>query len=197
MISNKIEALLHFKLPHIKYPIYKHFLLCLFTINLKISIMKKFLLLISIILLSSCSSTSVVKSKGSTVISGTNVPFGKISNESFVENYIGADVLVDCRFFSSEATTASYTTKKIPTNHFAFQVVSIDTNVNTNELTGALTSLIVFAPVEYSDMIFSLKKGDKLQLRGGTYVTKAKYGSFFGLNRRYIHFMASSVTKNK
>ena len=154
-----------------------------------------YLLMSSLILFYSCGSTSVVKSKGSTVPSGTNVPFGKISNESFAENYIGADVLVDCRFFSSESTTAAYTTKKLPKGHFAFRVVSTDVDTNVNELTGALASLVVFAPMEYSDMIFSLKKGEKLQLRGGTYVTKAKYGSFFGLNQRYVHFKASSVTK--
>ena len=154
-----------------------------------------FLLIGSLIFLSSCASTSVVKSDGSMVPSGTNVPFGKISNESFAERYIGADVLVDCRFFSSESTTASYTTKKLPKGHFAFRVISVNADPNANELTGALASLVVFAPMEYSDMIFSLKKGEKLQLRGGTYVTKAKYGSFFGQNQRYVHFMATSITK--
>jgi len=159
--------------------------------------MKKFSLLMSIILLSSCSSTSIVKSSGTSVVSGTNVPFGKITNESFAESYIGADVLVNCSFFSSEATTASYTTKKLPKNHFAFRVISSDADASANELTGALASLVVFAPMEYSDMIFSLKKGDKLQLRGGTYVTKAKYGSFFGMNQRYIHFKALALTKKE
>jgi len=136
-----------------------------------------------------------VKSKGSTLPSGTNVPYGKISNESFAENYIGADVLVDCRFFSSESSTASYTTKKLPKNHFAFRVVSMETDTNANGLTGELSSLVVFAPMEYSDMIFSLKKGEKIQLRGETYVTKAKYGKILGLNQRYIHFKATNITK--
>ncbi len=162
--------------------------------------MKKFFSLVTIIItltLSSCSSTSVVKSEGASVSPGINVPFGKISNESFAENYIGADVLVNCRFFSSEAKTASYTTKKLPKKHFAFRVISPDADVNTSEFSGALASLVVFAPMEYSNMIFSLKKGDKLQLRGGTYVTKAKFGSILGLNQRYIHFKALTVTKKK
>ncbi|MFY0602742.1 MAG: hypothetical protein JXQ93_02250 [Flavobacteriaceae bacterium] len=148
-----------------------------------------------LLLFSSCGSTSVVKSQGASVAPGTNVPFRKVANESFAENYIDADILVDCRFFSSQAATASYTTKKLPKNHFAFQVISTDANPNADQLSSSLTSLIVLVPTEYSDMIFSLKKGDKIQLRGGTYVTKAKYGSFFGLNQRYVHFKATSIQK--
>lgn len=142
----------------------------------------------------SCSVTKTVKAKGITVPSGTEVPFGKVSNESFAENYIGADVIINCRFLSS-STTASYTTKKPPKNHFAFQVVGEDTEPSKNELTGAIEGMVVFAPLSFSDMIFSLKKGDKLTLRGGTLVTKLTMGAISGVNTRYVHFVATSVTK--
>lgn len=142
----------------------------------------------------SCSVTKTVKSNGVTVPSGTIVPYGKVSNEGFAENYIGADVIVNCIFLSSQSTASSTTTKPLK-DHFAFQVTSEDVDPNRNELTGAIEGLVVFAPMEYSDMVFSLKKGDKLQLRGGTLVTKLAMGSLYGVNNRYVHFKASSITK--
>ena len=159
--------------------------------------MKKTQLLLALILtltIVSCSVTKTIKAKGITVPSGTEVPFGKVSNETFAENYIGADVIVNCRFLSS-STTSSFTTKKPPKSHFAFQVVGEDVNPNKNELTGAIEGMVVFAPLSYSDMVFSLKKGDKLTLRGGTLVTKLTMGAISGVNTRYVHFVATEVTK--
>ncbi|WP_299223834.1 hypothetical protein [uncultured Psychroserpens sp.] len=146
-------------------------------------------------ILSSCSPTRVVQSTGTNVPSGTNVPFSKISNGSFAEEYIGADVIVECQLLSQSSAMAQYSTKKIPDGHFAFEVTNSDVDVKRNELTGAMEGLVVFAPNSYSDLIFSLKKGDKLKLRGGTLVTKARGGKLYGINSRYIHFVATSVDK--
>ena len=168
------------------------------VLTFKSDIVKKLIALSFIPLLlifNSCSSTRVVKTEPSTIPSGTNVPFAKISNESFAEDYIGADVFVECQLLSSSSATAQYTTKKIPEGHFAFEVTNEDVDVKTNELTGQLEGLVVFAPNSYSDMIFSLKKGDKLKLRGETLVTKARGGKLYGLNSRYIHFKATSIEK--
>ena len=148
-----------------------------------------FLILTFTIFFNSCSTTSVVKSNGVTVASGTEVPYNKISNESFAENYIGADVIVNCAFLSSQST-AGYTTKKPPKNHFAFRVTNPDVQPSKNELTGALVGLVVFAPMEYSDFVFGLKAGDKLQLRGGTLVTKIAL-----IDNRYVHFKATKIEK--
>ena len=145
------------------------------------------------LLLTNCSVTKTVKSNGITVPAGTEVAFGKISNENFAENYIDADVIVNCVFLSSQST-ASFTTKKPPKGHFAFQVTSEDVNPTKNELTGALEGLVVFAPLEYSDLVFGLKRGEKLQLRGGTLVTKAAL-SLYSINNRYVHFVATDITK--
>lgn len=128
-----------------------------------------------IALFTSCSSTSIVKSNGVKVASGAVVPYNKISNESFAENYIGADVIVDCSFLSSQST-ASYTNNKTPKDHFAFQVTSPDIKPTQNELSGVLDGLVVYAPLEYSDLVFGLKPGDKIQMRGGTLVTKVTLG---------------------
>jgi len=160
--------------------------------------MKKLLsmpLILSILLVCSCNPTRVVQSTGSTIPSGTNVPFSKISNESFAEQYIGADVFVECQLLSQSSTMAQYSTKKILEGHFAFEVTSEDIDVKKNELTGALEGLVVFAPNSYSDLIFSLKKGDKLKLQGGTLVTKMRGGKIYGINSRYIHFVATSIEK--
>jgi RNase P/RNase MRP subunit p29 len=141
-----------------------------------------------------CSATTTVKSNGSNIPPGTIVPFGKISNDGFAENYIDADVIVNCVFLSPQST-AGYTIKKLPKNHFAFQVTGEEIELKTNELTGLVEVLTVFAPKEYSDMIFELKKGEKIQLRGGTIVTKLVIGSIGGANARYIHFKATEIIK--
>ncbi|WP_299112007.1 hypothetical protein [uncultured Winogradskyella sp.] len=160
--------------------------------------MKKLLFVLSVCsfaFLSSCSATRVVQSTGSSVPSGTVVPFSKISNESFAEEYIGADVVVECQLLSQSSAKAQYSTKKMPEGHFAFEVSSEDVDLNQNELTGALEGLVVFAPNSYSDLIFSMKKGDKIKLQGGTLVTKIRGGKLYGLNSRYIHFLATSIEK--
>lgn len=141
-----------------------------------------------------CSVTKTVKAKNVTVVSGTIVPFAKISNEAFAENYIGADVIVDCVFLSSQST-ASYSNKRPPKNHFAFQVVGEGVNPTKNELTGAIEGIVVYAPLQYSDLVFGLKKGDKLTLRGGTLVTKLAIGAISGINTRYVHFKATIIKK--
>jgi len=160
--------------------------------------MKKSLTLLALIiglLFCSCSATRVVESSGTSVPSGTVVSFSKISNESFAEEYIGADVVVECQLLSQSSAKAQYSTKKIPEGHFAFEVTSEDVELSTNELTGQLEGLVVFAPDSYSDLIFSMKKGDKLKLQGGTLVTKIRGGKLYGINSRYIHFVATSIEK--
>ena len=153
-------------------------------------------MLITLLFFANCSVTKSVKAKNVTVAPGTVVPFAKISNEAFAENYIGADVIVDCVFLSSQST-ASYTNKRPPKNHFAFQVVGDDVNPTKNELTEALEGMVVYAPLHYSDLVFGLKKGDKLTLRGGTLVTKLTMGAISGINTRYVHLKATSIIERE
>ncbi|WP_299223155.1 hypothetical protein [uncultured Psychroserpens sp.] len=150
---------------------------------------------VSILILHSCSSTRVIQTTDSTITPGTDVPFSKISNESFAENYIGADIYVDCQLLSQSSAMAQYSIKKIPDGHFAFEVTHRDVEIKTNELTGITEGLVVLAPNSFSDLIFSLSKGDKLKLRGGTLVTKPRGGKLLGLNSRYIHFVATEIEK--
>lgn len=158
---------------------------------------KLLLLLLITLFISSCSVTKEVKAKNVTIPSGTVVPFGKISNEAFAENYIGADVVIHCVFLSPQST-ASFTTKRPPKNHFSFQVVGDDIDPVKNELTGAIEGVVVFAPMEYSDLVFGLKKGDNITIRGGTLVTKLGLGgAISGINTRYVHIKATSIVKKE
>lgn len=157
--------------------------------------MKILMIMLCMIMLSACTTTKEVKATNVKVPPGTEVSFAKVTNPSFAEQYIGADVITECIFYASTISSNYITNSKIPNGHFAFQVTGLDGNLDTNELSGESTGIIVYAPLQYSDMVFGLNRGDTLQLRGGTVVTKISLGSLYGVNNRYIHFKTTSIEK--
>lgn len=160
--------------------------------------MKRISLLIALVMvlsLFSCSPTYVVKSKGVNVASGTVVPFARMANEAFAQEYIGADIIVNCEFLAPNDPSMKYSIKKVPKGHFAFVVLGEGQQATQNEVTGTMEGFTVFAPLSNSDFVFSLKKGDKIQLRGGTYVTKLKVGLIGGPKNSYVHFKATNIKK--
>ncbi len=112
---------------------------------------------------------------------GTVVPTAKIMNASSAKDYTDCDVTIEASFIFSSVSGYKHpgTFKK----SVVFQVSPIGEEDNYRDARGQ-RGLFVAIPKEGSDAIFELSKGDRLELRGHTYV---KYG--------IVYFVASSYKK--
>jgi hypothetical protein len=89
---------------------------------------------------------------------GTSVPFVKVSNPSFAPEYNNCNITTIAEFFASTGIPMG----KLDQTHFSFIVVP------PNDKTGG--GRWIAAPKQFSDLIFSLKPGQKIRVRGGNYV---------------------------
>ena len=85
------------------------------------------------------------------------------------------------------------TSVKPPENHFAFEV-AVKSNDSDADLNTVNEGLIVFAPMQYADLVFDLKRGDNIQMRGGTLIIKVGL-SLYKINDRTVHFVATEIKK--
>ena len=143
--------------------------------------------LILCVLLSSCVIRKVNK-KADKSLSGTEVKFKKLMNESFAKNYINADVITYVQFYDATPNKMEYL--KIPKGHLAFQVSPLNGSTKPNAIGGGAGGYNVFIPKDEGSKIFNFNKGDKLKLRGGTYVTKI---GGLGMAQETVMFKATSV----
>jgi len=80
---------------------------------------------------------------------------------------------------------------KVPKNHIVFQVIPVDGSAKSSPLGGGQLGDYVFIPKDKGEIVFDLKSGDKIKLRGGTRVRK---GIIAG-NVEIVEFIATSITK--
>lgn len=151
--------------------------------------MKKSLYLFAFLplFLTSCITTRTLQAK-SEIPAGTEVQYAKVVNPAYAQDYIGADIITDVEFYS--AGKANNMATKIPKNHIVFQVLPIGGTAKNAPFGGGQLGDYVFLPKSQSDLIFDLKRGDKIQLRGGTRVQK-----YYINGIEVIEFIATSVTK--
>jgi len=140
------------------------------------------------VLLTSCFIPRSVNKKADKSLSGTEVKFKKLMNESFAKNYINADVITYVQFYDATPNKMEYL--KIPKGHLAFQVIPLNGSAQPNALGGGAGGYHVFIPKDKGSKIFNFNKGDKLKLRGGTYVTKI---GGLGMAEETVNFKATSV----
>jgi hypothetical protein len=122
---------------------------------------------------------------------GTEVPFAKVTNEAFVETYQGCDIITRAAFFVprgksnydwSRIRPAGVLKDKVP-----FQAVPPGEAATASEpLLGVLPH--VWISRADADIIFGLKRGDPIVLRGGTAVSSRQPALEFV-------FIATQVTK--
>jgi len=151
------------------------------------TIISRTLALFIAISLTSCITTKTIKATSS-VPAGTEVSYAKVVNPAYARDYIGADIITEVEFYS--AGKARNEATKIPKGHVVFQVIPIGGSPKNAKFGGGQLGDYVFIPKEQSDIIFDLKRGDKIQLRGGTRVQK-----YYLNGIEIIEFVATSIKK--
>lgn len=146
-------------------------------------------LLISItaLVLTSCISTKTLKAT-STVPAGTEVSYSRVVNPAYATDYLDANVITEVEFYS--AGKANNVATKIPKGYVVFQIIPIGGSPENAPFGGGLIGDYAFLPKGQSDIIFDLKKGDKIRMTGGTRVQK-----YYLNGIEIIEFIASSVEK--
>ena len=137
--------------------------------------------------LTSCITTKTIKATSS-VLAGTEVAYAKVVNPAYARDYIGADIITEVEFYS--AGKARNEATKIPKGHVVFQVIPIGGSPKDAPFGGGQLGDYVFIPKDKSDIIFDLKRGDKIRLRGGTRVQKYIINGI-----EIIEFVATSIQK--
>ena len=121
---------------------------------------------------------------------GTTVPFTKAVNPSFIKDFKGCDIVVEATFLKMGTPQGfrlgGYDTKKNTT----FQV--LEPEGVPQSAFGQSVGTFAGTPKANSDILFKLKQGDSLLLRGAP----AKLSTMFGLaSIGAAVFHANSVTR--
>ena len=115
-------------------------------------------------------------------------------NPTLAEGYIGADIVTEAEFFAPNASQQWQV--NVPNGYMVMQVVVPGVAPQANPLSGASVGDYVFVPTSYADTVFALRRGDHVELRGGTVVTKqSALVSLSGARITLVQFKAKSVTK--
>jgi len=121
----------------------------------------------------------------SSVDPGTEVPFSKVMTPGFAEEYVGADIVTKADFFASGMGAW---TMDIPKGYMVFQALPPGVQGKTDPLSGQAKGEFVLIPKTAGELIFELRPGDPIILRGGTEVIK-------GMGLHLVKFIATSVQK--
>ena len=111
---------------------------------------------------------------------GTEVPFAKLVTPGYAEDYVGCDVTTFAQFV---APGAGAWVLPVPIEGKAvFRVLPQGVTGERNPLSGEIQANFVVIPKGAGDLVFKLKAGDMVRLRGGTYVeTATAYGKLLGV----------------
>ena len=142
----------------------------------------------ALVLFTNCSGYRTVSAPSSAVPSGTKVSFEKMMNSAFARDYIGADIVTEAQFYAPNLPKAW--TTKVPKGYIAFQVLPVGGEAKSSGF-GTVQGDIVFIPKSEGDLIFDLKPGDKIELRGGARMRKG----IIARSVEIVEFVASSVKK--
>jgi hypothetical protein len=103
---------------------------------------------------------------------GTAVPIAKAMNPSFLKDFKGCDIAVEARFMKVGTPTGfriGYDTKRNTT----FQV--LEPNGSPQSAFGESIGLFAAVPKDASDVLFQLKPGDLIVLRGSPIALSSKF----------------------
>lgn len=118
---------------------------------------------------------------------GTVVPLKKVMNPSFIKDYKGCDIVVEATFLKTG--NSGYVLGKYDTSaNTTFQVLEPG-GAPQASLGGHSFGIFAGIPKSQSDLLFDLKHGDTILLRG------APIGEFYRDNLLVAVFHATSVTR--
>jgi len=146
------------------------------------------LLLLLVVVLAFAASPALAK-KAECPAPGTEVPFDKVMSKDFADDYMKCDVVIHGEFLFGNASQVSTFFKK---GQITFQAVGPN-RVSMLGPNGVIKGNVIAIPKEKSDIVFELKPGDKIKLRGApdyyfNFITKT--------NMRELIFMAISVERD-
>lgn len=151
-------------------------------------VLKSSLTLIIVASLLSCSGMKTVKST-TQIPPGIKVDYEKLTNPAYAQDYIGADVITEVEFYAAKLSNSWQT--KIPKDHIVFQVIPVGGQAKDSPFGGGSLGDYVFIPKSKGDIVFELKPGDRIELRGGTRVRK----SIIVNNVSVVEFVATDMRK--
>lgn len=118
------------------------------------------------------------------------VPFAKIMEPAFAEDYVDTDITTEVQFIATgkgawvSGTINKYEKKK----YIVFRALPPGYTGEKNPLSGEIMANFILIPKDKSDFVFSARTGDILVIRGRPLIEKS-----FG--DTWIYFIASSATK--
>ncbi|PTN32680.1 hypothetical protein [Desulfonatronum sp. SC1] len=164
--------------------------------------MRKLLAVCMCVLMAGCAGYSPVVNTSTTpkVPAGTEVPFAKVMDPTFASDYIGSDVSTIAEFVANG--TGAWLLNYPMTGKVVFRCRPVGATDEKNPLSGEVKADFVVLPKDKSDLVFALKPGDQIRLRGGTSVSqwRSNVPSFVRMstdNLKEIVFEATAIEKNQ
>ena len=96
---------------------------------------------------------------------GTEVLFAKVINDAFASDYVGCDITVKVQFLTPQASPYHWDYVQGTSGKIPFQVVAPGQQPESGPL-GPSPQPHVFVSKDKADVVFSLKRGDLIILRG-------------------------------
>jgi len=144
-------------------------------------------LIIIAILMSACATTGIRGDSSECPAPGTVVPLKKVVNPSFIRDYQGCDIVVEATFL--KMGNEGYMLGKYDTSaNTTFQVLEPGGAAQAS-LGGMSFGIFAGVPKAQSGVLFDLKQGDSILLRG------APIGYFARGNLVVAVFHATAVTR--
>jgi hypothetical protein len=118
------------------------------------------------------------------------VPFQKLMNPTFAKDYQLCPIPTKAEFFSADRPKAWTYPPKVK-NQVVFQCVAQGDQGKAMPLSGEVTGEFIVLPKDKSDLVFELKKGDKVKITGVTWVEKGGFGV------QIVYLLANTIERDK
>lgn len=115
--------------------------------------------------------------------------YSKVFNPAFSEDFKDEEVVITGEFFKPKAWEPYMYPSKVK-KYVMFQCVDVGSQGNSDPLSGETRGDLFCIDKSKADVIFTLKKGDKLKLTGKTY-TYSYGNNLFNM----VFFMTTTVEK--
>ncbi|MGL5913644.1 MAG: hypothetical protein ACRCZB_05715 [Bacteroidales bacterium] len=114
--------------------------------------------------------------------------FSKVINLSFAEDYEKCPVVIEADFWEAGAWKGAYRWPRKTKDYVMFQCVPCGEQGTKDALSNNINGQIIMIDKANADIIFSLKKGDKIKLTGCTWINSIMW-------TKSVFFIATSVAK--
>jgi hypothetical protein len=122
---------------------------------------------------------------------GSEILFAKLMNPGFADDYVGCDVVTTAQFFASGA--GENVLKMSLEDKVVFRCLPPGATGEKNPLSGETDANFVVVPKASSNLVFELKPGDLVKLRGGNNVHSITIGGSY----KQVVFVSISIDRTK